>query len=604
MRLPSLDFVLGAGTAAARRFPLVLAAALTSAAAAVFLIGADDGEIGLIRLLMAAQLGIPLLLALGLTAERWPDLRRRWLLTGLGVVALVAYGLTLPARQEGVPIVRFALFNIAAHLAVCFLPLWRLAGEHAFWQFNKTLFLRLLAGLVFSLALMLGLSVALLALDKLFGLTVDGEVYPRLYALTLFIFNTWYFLAGVPARLVELESLRDHPPLLRIFAQYILAPLVAVYLALLTAYLVKVLVTAQWPSGWIGWLVSSVGAAGLASLALLHPLTLEGRQKWIAVYARLYFILLLPAVAMLLLSVGKRIGQYGITEARYLLTVLALWLGAVALLGALGRLKSLRPLPLSLCLLALLASAGPWGAFSVSRHSQLGRLETLLSTGGMLADGRLIPASAPVDEATRRELSAILYYLFDRHGTRTLAAYADAALAAELAAQRDPAHPNQQDSAALSRLVMRRLELDYMDGWRQEGAEYRFYQRARGGEALAIAGYELVVGISLVAGPESGRFRAQAAAWTLVEDSPRLVLSRDDRELLAFDLAGLQASLRQQAQTDGLPPAALAMVAEGSGWRALLLVNQIAWEEGKSGLTQLDGELFLAPPATDPTETE
>jgi hypothetical protein len=608
MRLPSLDFVLGAASAAARRFPLVLAAALTSAAAAVFLIGIDDGEIGLIRLLMAAQLGIPLLLALGLTAERWPNLRRRWLLTGLGVAALVAYGLTLPVRQEGVPIVRFALFNIAAHLAVCFLPLWRLAGEHAFWQFNKTLFLRLLAGLVFSLALMLGLSVALLALDKLFGLTVDGEVYPRLYALTLFLFNTWYFLAGVPERPAALESLRDHPALLRIFAQYILAPLVAVYLALLTAYLVKVLVTAQWPSGWIGWLVSSVGAAGLASLALLHPLTLEGRQKWIAVYARLYFILLLPAVAMLLLSVGKRIGQYGITEARYLLTVLALWLGAIALLGALGRLKSLRPLPLSLCLLALLASAGPWGAFSVSRHSQLGRLEALLETSGMLAEGRLIPAGAPVDEATRRELSAILYYLFDRHGTRALAAYTDAALAAELAAERDPAHPNRQDSAALSRLVMRRLDLDYMESWRHEGADYRFYQRARGGEALAIAGYELVVGISLVAGPESGSFRAQDAAWTLVEDGPRLVLRREDRELLAFDLAGLQASLRQQAQTDGLPPAALAMLAEGSGWRALLLVNQIAWQEGKVALNQLDAELLLAPPgaaeAAAPTTTE
>jgi hypothetical protein len=262
MRLPSLDFVLGAATTAARRFPLVLAAALASAAAALYLIGADDGEIGLIRLLMAAQLGIPLLLSLTLTAERWPDLRRRWLLTGLGVAALVAYGLSLPARQEGVPVIRFLLFNIAAHLAVCFLPLWRLPGENAFWQFNKTLFLRLLAGLVFSLALMLGLSVALLALDKLFGLTVDGEVYPRLYALTLFLFNTWYFLAGVPERPVRWgRATSAHP---RIFAQYILAPLVAVYLALLTAYLVKVLVTAEWPTAG-SWLVSSVGGgSGIA----------------------------------------------------------------------------------------------------------------------------------------------------------------------------------------------------------------------------------------------------------------------------------------------------------------------------------------------------
>jgi hypothetical protein len=599
MRLPSLDFVLGAATAAARRFPLVLAAALTSAAAAVFLIGAGDGEIGLIRLLLAGLLGIPLLLTLTLTAERWPPGGRRLLLPALGLAALVAYGLTLPARFEGAPLIRFALFAIAAHLAVCFLPLWRLPGENAFWQFNKALFLRLLAGLVFSLALMLGLSVALLALDKLFGLTVDGDVYPRLYVLTLFLFNTWYFLAGVPARPVELEGLRDYPPILRIFAQYILAPLVAVYLALLTAYLVKVLVTAQWPSGWIGWLVSSVGAAGLASLALLHPLTLEGRQKWIAVYARLYFVLLLPAVTMLLLSVGKRIGQYGITEARYLLTVLALWLGAVALLGALGRLKSLRPLPLSLCLIALAASAGPWGAFSVSRHSQLVRLEALLEAGGMLAEGRFAPAAAPVDAEARRELSAVLYYLVDRHGPRALAPYLDPALEAELAAELNPRNPNRQDSAALSRLVMRRLGLEYVEGWQREGGDYRFYHRRRGGEALALGDYAWVVPVQLAAGArdaESGSFRALDSAWTLAESGPRLVLSREGAALLAFDLAGLQASLRQQAKTEGLPPAALALSAEGGGWRALLLVNQIAWQEGKAGLTQFDAELFLAPP--------
>ena len=596
MRLPSVDFVFSAAAATARRFPLVLAAALASAAAAVFLIGARDGEIRLIRLLMAAQLGIPLLLALGLAAERWTERWRRWLLPALGLAALIAYGLTLPARLEGTQLIRFALFNIAAHLAVCFLPLWRLAGEHAFWQFNKALFLRLLAGLIFAVVLMIGLSVALLALDKLFGLKVAGDVYPRLYVLTLFLFNTWYFLGGVPERPAALESLREHPAVLRIFAQYILAPLVAVYLALLTAYLFKVLATAQWPSGWIGWLVSSVGAAGLASLALLHPLALEGRQRWVAVYARGYFILLLPAVAMLLMSVAKRVGQYGITEPRYFLTLLGLWLGAIALLGALGRLKSLRPLPLSLCLLALAASAGPWGAFSVSRRSQLGRLETLLDAGGMLAEGRFVAAQAPVGDETRRELSAVLYYLCDRHGPRALAPYLDAELEAEFAAELNPRNPNRQDSAALSRLVMRRLDLDYVENWQREGDSFHIYQRGPGGEALRMAGYDFVVGVTLGPRAEGGGFRLGEAAWTLVEDGQRLRLLREDAELLAFDLAGFQASLRQQAQPDTLPAAALAMPAEGNGWRALILVNRIGWQEDKTGLTQFDAQLFLAPP--------
>lgn len=594
MRLPSLQFMLGAAGEAARRFPLVLASALLAATAAALLVGARESDSALSRLLMAGALGIPLLLALALTAERCPR-PRGLLLQALGAAALVAYGLTLPARTEGAPLIRFLLFEIAAHLAVLSLPFLRLPGENAFWQFGRALFLRLIAGLIFSAVLMLGLSVALLALDKLFGVPVAGEVYPRLFVLIIFIFNTWYFLVGVPRAPASLEALDDYPPVLRIFAQYILAPLVGIYLALLTAYLVKVLLTTQWPSGWIGWLVSSVGAAGLASLALLQPLALAGKQRWVSVYARVYFILLLPAVAMLLLSAGKRVGQYGLTEPRYFLVVLGLWLGVTALFGALGRLRSLRPLPLSLGLIALAVSAGPWGAFTLSRTSQLGRLEDLLRTGGMLADARLVPASAAVTPETRRELSAILYYLFDRHGAAVLDRYADPPLKAQIAAEVAASQPNHQDGSALSRLVMERLGLEFDEGWRQAGGDYRFYQRLRGGEALALEQGALHVRLSLFGEAEQAGFSAAGSAWTLAPAEGRLVLSREGAPVLDFDLAGLQAGLRGRSHPDAVPAAALSLEAAGGGWRAWLLVEQIAWQEGKSGLNQFDAELLLIP---------
>lgn len=603
MRLPSLQFVISAAGGAARRFPLVLASALLAATAAALLVGAQESNSALSRLLMASALGIPFLLALALVAERWPR-SRGLLLQGLGAAALVVYGLTLPARTEGAPLLRFLLFEIAAHLAVLSLPFLRLPGENAFWQFGKALFLRLLAGLVFSAVLMLGLSVALLALNKLFGVPMPETVYPRLFVLIIFAFNTWYFLVGVPRAPAALEALADYPPVLRLFAQYILAPLVGIYLALLTAYLVKVLLTTQWPSGWIGWLVSSVGAAGLASLALLQPLALAGKQRWVSVYARVYFILLLPAVVMLLLSAGKRVGQYGLTEPRYFLVVLGLWLGVTALLGALGRLRSLRPLPLSLGLVALVVSAGPWGAFTLSRTSQLGRLEQLLSAGGMLAESRLVPATSAVSPETQRELSAILYYLFDCHGPAVLDRYADSALRAQMAAELAVGSPNHQDIGALSRLVMEHLGLEFVEGWRREGGDYRFYQRRRGGEALALEQGALHVRLSLVGAAEQAAFSAAGSAWTLAPAEGRLMLGRDGVPVLDFDLAALQAALRGRGHPDEVPAAELSLQATGGGWRAWLLVEQIAWQEGKSGLTQFDAELLLVPtsgPTSGPT---
>ena len=41
---------------------------------------------------------------------------------------------------------------------------------------------------------------------------------------------------------------------------------------MLLAYLVKIVAGGEWPSGWIGWLVTSVAVAGLLGFLLVHPL--------------------------------------------------------------------------------------------------------------------------------------------------------------------------------------------------------------------------------------------------------------------------------------------------------------------------------------------
>ena len=604
LKLPSLQLIAGDADRSARRFPEVLATALLAAGAAVLLVDRHGDPSALVRLLLTAQLGIPFFLVLTLGAERLGRegrARAGAILRLVGVAALVSYGLALPGRVEGVPIVRWIQLNVALHLAVSFLPLLGLAGENAFWQFNRVLGLRMAAGLVFAGVLMAGLSVALLALDKLFGMRFDDEIYPRLYVLILFVFTTWYFLGGLPRDPRALESLAEYPPLLRILAQYILAPLVAVYLTLLTAYLVKVLVTTQWPSGWIGWLVSSVGAAGLLSLALLQPLVTRGEQRWVRVYARLYFVLLLPAVAMLLLSAGKRIGQYGLTENRYFLVLLGAWLGLVALAGALGRLRSLRPLPLTLCLLALASSTGPWSAFAMSERSQRGRLADLLRANGLLSGEALVPASAPPSEDDLREISATLHYLVDTHGPQSLDPLADDALRSALRDKAAEGRTDRQDSAALCSLVMDRLDLDYRADWRHPRGDTvaRFVTRERGGEAVDVAGYARCVSVHVFGDDNPATFSVDGRPGRLTLDGDLLRLEIEGRERLAFDVAALRDSLDRTGELEGrqVPGAALRLDAARDGWRATLLIEQLSWrQEGSDARGQeIAGQLLLAP---------
>jgi len=218
----------------------------------------------------------------------------------------------------------------------------------------------------------------------------------------------------------------------RIFAQFILAPLVAVYLVILLIYLVKVVATATWPSGWIGYLVSSVAVAGLLSLVLLAPRFDRPDAAWVRRYARLFHALMLPAVVMLALAVQQRLNQYGVTEARYVLLVLTAWLALVVVLGVVRPRPRVWAIPASLCVLAFVTALGPWSSFAVSRQAQLGRLTTMLDQAGRLDAGRFVATDMALAADQAGPISRQLDYLFEHFGHRALAGRVDATLQAEL----------------------------------------------------------------------------------------------------------------------------------------------------------------------------
>ncbi|MEJ2372053.1 MAG: DUF4153 domain-containing protein, partial [Gemmatimonadales bacterium] len=126
---------------------------------------------------------------------------------------------------------------------------------------------------------------------------------------------------------------------------------------------------------------------------------------------------LVPSIVMLLLAIWKRIDQYGITERRYFLAVLALWLAGIAIFYVVSRSRNILVIPLTLCIVAVATFGGPWSAYSVSEASQVRRLTGLLASNEMLEGGRARAAEREVSFEDRREVSAILRYLTQTHGT-------------------------------------------------------------------------------------------------------------------------------------------------------------------------------------------
>jgi hypothetical protein len=304
-----------------------------------------------------------------------------------------------------------------------------------------------------------------------------------------FLFNTWFFLAGIPEDLDRLDDELQYPSELKAFAQYLLIPIVVVYLVILTTYLGKVVITTDWPSGLIGYLVSSVAALGIFSLLLVHPIADRPENKWIGSFARAFYFALFPSIVMLWLAIWKRVEQYGVTERRYFLIVLSVWLAGIALYYAFTRSRNIRIIPVTLAALAFVTFAGPWSAYNISQSSQVGRLETLLRQNEVLRDGSLQPVSTMPPFADRREISAIVRYLTTTHGTARIDDWFGGRLA-EIDTIAKGTEPSRDYTR--SQLIVESMGLTYVDRYASGDQEYFTFYADRD-SVVPITGFDYLL---------------------------------------------------------------------------------------------------------------
>jgi hypothetical protein len=79
-----------------------------------------------------------------------------------------------------------------------------------------------------------------------------------LWVATAGIFNTTFFLAGVPEDPYAEEQQDDFPQGLRKITQYTFIPLSLLSLVILYVYATKILLTWTLPQGWVSYLVLGV----------------------------------------------------------------------------------------------------------------------------------------------------------------------------------------------------------------------------------------------------------------------------------------------------------------------------------------------------------
>ena len=163
-------------------------------------------------------------------------------------------------------------------------------------------------------------------------------------------------------------------------------------------------------------MILGFSATSILSLLLMHPIRNRSENAWIRAAGKWLYIVLIPLIVVLFLAVMERIGDYGLTESRYLGIALGIWLSAQVLYFLFSGSKSIKFTVVSLCILAFLVSCGPWGMLCISQRSQVGRLSRLLVKNRILVDGKVRKDHGKVLREDVHEISSIVRYLYQVHG--------------------------------------------------------------------------------------------------------------------------------------------------------------------------------------------
>lgn len=427
MKFPSVKNLFDSFQYVIKRFPFEMLFALIGTIAGIINVELENidftGQNWCIRVMMVANLGLLSSLAVSLFCESKAIAPQRRFF--IKFVVAIAAGLLVFAINPLVntsDYIRFFLLALSAHLLVAFAAFTSTGFIQGFWQFNKTLFLRFLTSVLYSTALFLGLAAAFGSMNLLFNADFKSDTFLILWICIVGLFNTLFFLAGVPANLHVLDMDFSYPKGLKIFTQYVLIPLATVYVIILLAYELKILVQWNLPKGSVSNLILGYAVFGILSILLVFPIKDQEENKWIKSYAKSFYFLMLPLIVLLFLAVGTRIFKYGITEYRYFLILLSCWLLFITLYFLLSRRQNIKLIPISLCLLTLLATYGPQSAFSIAMHSQRTILLKILKDNGAIKNDKMEPVKKISIKQGERAVS-ILEFLVDNYGMNVFQPY-------------------------------------------------------------------------------------------------------------------------------------------------------------------------------------
>lgn len=378
----------------------------------------------LVKLGLTFSLGISLQFALKILSQR---IKKGFFWQLLGFLFLILYFLIFPKEEKDFS--DFHLFIIIpsyvlSHLLVAFVAFIKKENtELSFWEYNKNLFVNLFLTFVFTGVLIAGVELAIVAVQELFNIDFDEKVYADTFFVLGIFGSTFIFLLFNESGLDYLEKQGKYPLILKFFTQFILIPLLIIYVVILYFYSAKILINWQLPRGWVSYLVLAYSIVGILALLLVHPLKDLKLKSWIVIFNKLFYYTLIPLIVLLFVAIFTRLLQYGYTEARYFVLLISVWLTTIVLYFVFIKKSSIKFIPISLFLFGLFALLFPYfNVFSVSKRSQEHELVEILKSNQLLVNNK-IDFNKPISDSIAKSVEDKLEFLSKRADSEFMNSY-------------------------------------------------------------------------------------------------------------------------------------------------------------------------------------
>jgi hypothetical protein len=628
MKFPSFSYLFNNAKTTFLRFPLMMVSAIIAVSVGIYTIECREETKNFfpyLNIILSAGIGIPLFFSAAVLSAKYKNNGRIKLVSNFLVVFFLLFiFLSFPHEESTLninqPYIKFVLYIVGAHLLVSFSPFMLNQQLNGFWQFNRILFQRIIIAGIFSGALFLGLSLAVVAVNELFEIKIHEELYFEMLIIIGGIFNTLFFANGIPENLDELEQKNEYPKALKVFAQYILLPLLSLYLIILYIYGGKIIIQSNWPKGMVSYLIVCISTIGILTFLLLHPFAQNKESNWMVKAEKLFYLLMLPLIVMLFIAIFMRIDDYGITINRYFILALGIWLSIVAVFSLFFK-SNIKFIPISLAAIILLSSFGPWGVFSVSEHYQINRLKQLLEKNKILVNGKIVNETKWTKDSTtsfkntqpflndnklndslKTEVKSMLDYLDEYHGFSEINDWFKQDIGQLI--NNEIKSAKNKSSFNEASIYMKSMGLDYEQASGYGDNKIAYYNVKENEQPLKIDGYdyELNFNKNIYSNSFSNlvEFKSDSTncSLTLNNEKELYLLLQFNNDSLNLSLNSLVQQLKSQYGENGnsnLPESAMTIRTENSKLRLKVMIQSLDVESNnnKFNLNALSGKLLI-----------